>query len=64
MENFFVKLNMTSTHHDFVRIHDGVQTMCNGYDCALFELLSNGLLNKAVCSVKSNNRTTYFGNII
>lgn len=52
-----------STYHDFIRVHYSVQTMCNSQDCTLFELLTNGLLDKTVSPerMQKHSNTLHFG---
>ena len=42
------------SYHDFIWIHDSVQTMGDCYNCAVRELFSNGCLNDFICSVMWN----------
>lgn len=35
--------------HSLVTVHDGVQPVGDGDDCAVGELIPDGRLNKAVC---------------
>ena len=39
----------TLSIHIPVIVHDGIESMCYGEDCALFELLSDRVLDQIVC---------------
>ena len=49
-----------ATHQYAVTVYDCVQSVCDGEDSALLELLPNGLLNELICSVKCRHTTTAF----
>ena len=41
-----------STNHNSVRVHDGVESMSYGQNCAVFEFDTNRLLDKGISAEK------------
>ena len=46
----------SATNQNPVRVHDGVETMGDGDDCTVGEVLSDGLLDDAVCPEEERGR--------
>ena len=54
----FVRLLLVSTHHNSVTVHNTIESVCDYEHCAVFEVVSQDVLNHLICSVEM--RTSFF----